>query len=309
LTIGPGGGGADAVAARWSAANAAKQSASSDGLAIGIASGAYDQRAGEDAPPSATGTSIFDPVLCEIAYRWFCPPGGLVLDPFAGGSVRGIVAAKLGRRYLGIELREEQVAANNAQRAEICAESDTQPSWLVGDSREIEDLTQGVEADFIFSCPPYADLERYSDDPADLSAMKWDDFQRAYREIISATCALLRPDRFACFVVGDVRDKKTGFYRGLPALTTEAFIAGGARLYNQAILVTAVGSLPLRVSRQFEASRKLGNTHQHVLVYCKGDPKAATTAVGECEFGAIDEQPPTEDSQYGERMTAADIGL
>ena len=39
------------------------------------------------------GTSIFDPVLCEIAYRWFCPEGATVLDPFAGGSVRGIVAA------------------------------------------------------------------------------------------------------------------------------------------------------------------------------------------------------------------------
>ncbi|MFT7593218.1 MAG: hypothetical protein ACI8R4_000531 [Paracoccaceae bacterium] len=38
---------------------------------------------------TASGTSIFDPVLCEIAYRWFCPQGGTVLDPFAGGSVRG----------------------------------------------------------------------------------------------------------------------------------------------------------------------------------------------------------------------------
>ena len=49
----------------------------------------------------ATGTSIFDPVLCEIAYRWFSPVGGLILDPFAGGSVRGIVASKLGRQYIG----------------------------------------------------------------------------------------------------------------------------------------------------------------------------------------------------------------
>jgi hypothetical protein len=43
---------------------------------------------------ASTCTSIFDPVLCEIAYRWFCPSGGTVLDPFAGGSVRGIVASK-----------------------------------------------------------------------------------------------------------------------------------------------------------------------------------------------------------------------
>jgi hypothetical protein len=38
-----------------------------------------------------------------------------VLDPFAGGSARGIVASRLGGRYIGIELRAEQVAANVAQ--------------------------------------------------------------------------------------------------------------------------------------------------------------------------------------------------
>ena len=43
-----------------------------------------------------SGTSIFDPVLCEMMYRWFNVPNGVVVDPFAGGSVRGIVASKLG---------------------------------------------------------------------------------------------------------------------------------------------------------------------------------------------------------------------
>ena len=36
---------------------------------------------------SARGTSVFCPVLCELMLRWFCPAGGSVLDPFAGGSV------------------------------------------------------------------------------------------------------------------------------------------------------------------------------------------------------------------------------
>ena len=67
-----------------------------------------------------SGTSIFDPVLCELAYRWFCPPGGHVLDPFAGGSVRGIVAAKLGRKYVGIDLSARQIEANMEQAARIC---------------------------------------------------------------------------------------------------------------------------------------------------------------------------------------------
>ena len=43
-----------------------------------------------------TGTSIFDPVLCEIIYKWFNVKNGSIYDPFAGGSVRGIVAEKLG---------------------------------------------------------------------------------------------------------------------------------------------------------------------------------------------------------------------
>ena len=41
------------------------------------------------------GTSIFDPVLCELIYRWFCIPNSKILDSFAGGSVRGIVAGYL----------------------------------------------------------------------------------------------------------------------------------------------------------------------------------------------------------------------
>lgn len=60
-------------------------------------------------------TSIFDPVLAELAYRWFSRPGARVLDPFAGGSVRGIVAAKLGRAYVGVDLSADQVAENERQ--------------------------------------------------------------------------------------------------------------------------------------------------------------------------------------------------
>jgi hypothetical protein len=48
--------------------------------------------------------------------------------------------------------------------------------------------------------------------------------------------------------------------------------------YNEMVLVTAVGSLPIRVGKQFVASRKIGKTHQNVLVFVKGDPKVAARA-------------------------------
>jgi hypothetical protein len=136
----------------------------------------------------------------------------------------------------------------------------------------------------VFSCPPYADLEVYSDHPADLSTLEYGAFLKAYRAIVAATLEFLKRDRFACFVVGDLRDRQ-GFYRRFVSDTEQAFQDAGARLYNEAILVTAVGSLPIRVARQFEMARKLGKTHQNVLVFCKGDPRKATQAVGPVEFG------------------------
>jgi len=77
----------------------------------------YGEAGRETGLVAESDTSIFDPVLCEIAYRWFSPVGGLILDPFAGGSVRGIVASKLGRQYIGHELRQEQVDANRDMSA------------------------------------------------------------------------------------------------------------------------------------------------------------------------------------------------
>lgn len=239
---------------------------------------------GEEAAPS-TGTSIFDPVLCELVYRWFCPPGGHVLDPFAGGSVRGVVASKLGRKYVGIDLRPEQVEANEKQARAICG--DPMPRWIVGDSfaPETHAAIADVRADLIFSCPPYGDLEVYSDDPRDLSAMSYEDFLIAYRGIVAAAIERLADDRFAVFVVGDFRSPD-GLYRNFPAETIEAFRRAGASLYNDAILVTAVGSLPIRAGKSFTATRKLGKTHQNVLVFVKGDPVAATEACGQVEIAA-----------------------
>lgn len=226
----------------------------------------YEQSSAVD-----SGTSIFDPVLCELAYRWFARPGSQVVDPFAGGSVRGVVASCLGLNYWGGELRQEQVEANRKQADEICSESI--PVWVCGDS--METIPTAPNSDLLFSCPPYGDLEVYSDDPSDLSNMKWPEFLESYREIIKRSCDGMKDNRLACFVVGDFRDS-SGHYRNFVSETICAFLDSGLTLYNEAILVTSVGSASMRVTRQFDAGRKLCKTHQNVLVFCKGDWRKAS---------------------------------
>lgn len=234
------------------------------------------------------GTSIFDPVLCEMYYRWFSPPGGSVFDPFAGGSVRGICAAAMGRHYTGIELRGEQVEANKAQWEELAAKHPKilggcpRPRWFEGDSTDCKDIAPG-EYDCVFSCPPYYNLEVYCDDPKDLSNMTWEQFCKQYALIIANACSMLREDRFATYVVTELRDDKTGAYRGFLQATIDAFRAAGLLYYNEAVLVTSVGSLPVRVGNQFRSSRKLGRTHQNILTFVKGDPALAAKACSQAE--------------------------
>lgn len=253
---------------------------------------------GGDGHDGATGTSIFDPVLCELIYRWFCPPAGKILDPFAGGSVRGIVAGMLGYTYIGIELSKRQLEANRSQAKEILKNGQGRVKWIEGDARQIRKLAEG-QYDLIFSCPPYGNLEIYSDDARDLSTMEHEQFVGAYRQIIHDSTHLLKPDRFACFVVGDFRDKQ-GFYRNFVGETVRAFEDTGMKLYNEAILITAVGSLPIRVGTAFGKYRKLGKTHQNVLVFFKGVPKEIPKNFPEVQVEDMEEIP-----RWGMKSSAA----
>ena len=138
-------------------------------------------------------TSIFDPHLCEIVYKWFCPDGGKILDPFCGGSVRGIVAAYSGYDYTGIDIRQEQIDSNNDQARDILdAEDQTHIKYICGDSNDALNDVHAKDFDLVFSCPPYADLEVYSSLPGDISNMSYDNFLESYRSIISKSCDKLR---------------------------------------------------------------------------------------------------------------------
>tara|TARA_R100000808_G_C2124487_1_gene134974 strand:- start:427 stop:1290 length:864 start_codon:yes stop_codon:yes gene_type:complete len=220
-----------------------------------------------DPRKSYTGTSVFDPVLCELMYKWFCPENGEILDPFAGGSVRGIVSNYLGYKYTGIELRKIQVDHNREQAMDLL-EITNQPNWYVGDSNEVLNGFN-KEFDFVFSCPPYMNLEVYSELPNDLSNMNDNDFIKVYESIIDKTCKLLKKGGMACFVVGDIRDKK-GYYKDFITITKLAFYKARLKLYNEAILLeNGLNTAAMRADRQFNSGKKLVKVHQNILIFKK----------------------------------------
>ena len=234
------------------------------------------------------GVSIFDPVLTEVCYKWFNIDEGKILDPFAGGSVRGIVASVLGYEYLGNDLREEQINANRENAKEVLKDAELYPVWTTGDSTNIDKIAKDYKADMIFSCPPYADLEVYSDDERDISNMKYNEFLEAYREIIRKSVDLLNNNRFAVFVISEVRDKKGNYYNFVGD-TVKAFTDCGLHYYNEIILYNAIGNLAMRAGKYMN-TRKVGRTHQNVLVFFKGDPKTIKSNYGKVEVMELSEQ-------------------
>jgi len=217
--------------------------------------------------------SIFDATLCEKMYEWFCPKEGRVLDPFAGGSVRGIVATEMGFIYNGIDLSDEQIEANKKQ-------SD-KPNWITGDSEWVIDSIYDKTQDFVFTCPPYYDLEKYTDNPADLSNMNADSFDKKYYSILKKAAAKLKDNRFFAVVVSEVREQsvtgnyKIGKYKGLVWKTIRACEEAGLHFYNDMILFNSQHQAARVVDTYFERNRKVASVHQNILVFVKGNPDIA----------------------------------
>ena len=226
----------------------------------------------------AQGVSILDPVMAEIVCRWFGQENGKAFDCFAGDSVFGFVAAYRGNDFTGVELREKQAALNNERVEGMKAR------YICDDGQNVAQHIEPESQDLLFSCPPYFDLEVYSDLPNDASNQgSYEEFIQILKNAFTAAVGCLKQNRFAAICVGDVRDKKTGFYYDFCGDIKRIFKEAGMKLYNEIILVEQTASTALRAARYME-NRKVAKTHQHLLVFFKGDPKKIKSEFPKIEY-------------------------
>jgi len=230
--------------------------------------------------------STFDPFLCEILVKWFSRDRDTIFDPFAGGHVRGAVSSILGRDYVGIDLNPIQVDANVENWQKITNIYNNSgfgnPIWICDDSLHYSLLAHisDIKYDMLLTCPPYYNLEIYSDDERDLSNFKtYDEFLDKYQSIIRASYSILNENSFAVIVVEELRDPNGVFYGFVPD-TIQAFCDVGFKYYNEMILENRIMSLGVRCPKYFEQSRKVGRHHQNVLVFYKGNTKEIESKFG-----------------------------
>lgn len=221
----------------------------------------------KDVMNNMNGSSILDAVLAELMLKWFTEEGFKTFDPFAGDTVFGFISGYLKRPFEGIELRQEQVDFNQYQ----CNRENLNCKYICDTSENMDNYIEDESKDFIFSCPPYADLEVYSDLKEDLSTMSHEDFFKVYKKVLQNTFTKLKNDRFAVIVTSEVRNKKGEYIRLVPN-TINIMVDAGFIYYNDIILMNSVGTLPMRTGRHMNAGRKIGRRHQNILVFYKGNP-------------------------------------
>ena len=230
----------------------------------------------------SAGVSLLDPVMAEIVCRWFGQDKCKTFDCFAGDSVFGYVSAHLGNEFIGIELRPEQAQLNNERVEGMTAR------YINDDGQNVAQHIATESQDLLFSCPPYFDLEKYSDLENDASNQdSYEDFIKILENAFKAAVGCLKDNRFAVIVVGDVRDKSTGFYYDFCGDIKRIFKEAGMPLYNEIILVESGASTALRAGRYME-SRKVAKMHQNILVFYKGKTKEIKNNFKKIEYASED---------------------
>lgn len=223
---------------------------------------AQAMRKDHDSLYTATHSVFPAPLMEYIILRYAGEPGGKILDAFAGGPPRAVVSSIMGMQYTGIEIRQEQIDDNLKIIKPLGLKN---IRYELGDARYMD----GVDNDFdcAITCPPYYDLEIYSDHPQDISGFgTYAEFNAAMWLCANAHLEHMKPGAFVCIVVGPFRNKKTGELIDFKAHTVENFRDAGFYFHQEILLTKNFASAAVRAGTAWKG-KKLIPAHEYLLVF------------------------------------------
>lgn len=224
-------------------------------------SGTRDESFRADHNSVYTGThSVFPAPLMEMILVRYAKAGDHVLDAFAGGPPRGLVSCIMGHRYTGFEIRQDQIDENESLLKKLKLKGFR---YLKQDGRFL-DIDE--QFDVAVTCPPYHDLERYSDQPDDISTLgSYSEFNASMWLSAQAHRQRIKPGGFVAIIVGLFRDKR-GELIDFPADTVANFRDAGFLYWQHIILSKNFASAAVRASNAWKGN-KLVPRHENLLIF------------------------------------------
>ena len=151
------------------------------------------------------------PQIAQQLYERFTKKNDVVLDLFFGSGTSGIEAINMGRRCIGVELKDE-LAESVSQKFTpkqlvtdvriICADSASEE--MREKVQASLDIMREEKAQFLILHPPYDDIIKFSDKKEDLSnCSSTEEFYDLFEKVAKNGYDLLEKGRFAALIIGD----------------------------------------------------------------------------------------------------------
>ena len=151
------------------------------------------------------------PQLAEQFYERYTQKGDIVLDMFFGSGTSGIEALNMGRRCIGVELKEELAESVSEKFTPkqlvtdvniVCADSASEIAKEKIQARL--DIMGRDKAQFLILHPPYDDIIKFSEKKEDLSnCASTDEFYELFEKVAKNGYDMLEKGRFAALIIGD----------------------------------------------------------------------------------------------------------
>lgn len=140
-----------------------------------------------------------------------------ILDPFVGSGTSCVVAKRMGRNSIGLDINPKFIEASSLRLQEEPS-SNTSHQLMVGDARGMRAIPD-ESVQLIVAHPPYWNCVKISDLKDDLSNCdndSYSEFLNELRRVTEECFRVLEKDRVCAFMIGDVMRKVGGITRLFP---------------------------------------------------------------------------------------------
>ena len=144
----------------------------------------------------------------------------VVLDPFVGVGSTAIAAQALGKVGIGIEISEEFSKLARSRPVQTLGKALGERIIYTADASDLLEFVRPDSVDLAVTSPPYWDIllqkrtadykqiRHYGDSPDDLGKIgRYDDFLFALQKVFMQVFVALKPGKYCCVVVMDIRKK------------------------------------------------------------------------------------------------------
>lgn len=151
------------------------------------------------------------PQIAQQLYERYTKKDDVILDFFLGSGTSAIEALNMGRRCIGVELKQDLVDYVSTKFTQkqlvkdvniICGDSTSQTAKEKVEARL--EIMGKEKAQFVVLHPPYDDIIKFSDKKEDLSnCATTEEFYDMFAKVAKNAYDLLEKGRFAALIIGD----------------------------------------------------------------------------------------------------------